>query len=83
MPDRQQLRLEMLDDTVSMIFYGLLFVGTLAFVITLFLPEPTFEMLLAASSMCVLAVTGCVVWKLALGAMADKSQGAALSLPPQ
>jgi len=69
MPDQKQQQLEVLGSTVSVIFYSLMFVASLAFIVTLLRPGLNGEMLLAAAWMCMLASAGCLLWKLALGAM--------------
>jgi hypothetical protein len=72
MPDQKQQQLEVLGSTVSVIFYSLMFVASLAFIVTLLRPGLNGEMLFAAAWMCMLASAGCLVWKFALGAMQDR-----------
>ena len=72
MPDQKQQQLEVLGSTVSVIFYSLMFVASLAFIVTLLRPGLNREMLFAAAWMCMLASAGCLVWKFALGAMQDR-----------
>lgn len=74
MPDQKQQQLEVLGSTVSVIFYSLMFVASLAFIVTVLRPGLNGEMLFAAAWMCMLASAGCLVWKFALGAMQDRLQ---------
>ncbi len=69
-PERQHL--DLLDSTVSVIFYALMSVATAAFLVTVLRPEPSAGMLWSAAWMGVLAATGWVVWKLALGTLQDR-----------